>query len=186
MKASILLPLAFGIFTKVSATPLGSDLISAACDGAITLASAWIGEAKNVEVKAISCANLFLEHQNELAIIPPTNVCGATCNTNCFNPAGGGPDPNECHVIADALLYDSQNIGPLFDIGTGSSNTVTMQYASCKTFFLNQFSGPLEYCRTDWAALVNDLAFGCQATQNAHGGNCVASNQEWFVQVQHS
>jgi hypothetical protein len=31
--------------------------------------------------------------------------------TNCFSPSGGGPDPNECNVIADALLYDSQNIG---------------------------------------------------------------------------
>ena len=32
-------------------------------------------------------------------------------NTFCFTPAGGGPDPNECHVITDALLYDSQNVG---------------------------------------------------------------------------
>ena len=31
--------------------------------------------------------------------------------TNCFTPSGGGPDPNECTIIADALLYDSQNIG---------------------------------------------------------------------------
>lgn len=34
-----------------------------------------------------------------------------TGTTNCFTPSGGGPDPNECHVIADALLYDSQNVG---------------------------------------------------------------------------
>ena len=31
--------------------------------------------------------------------------------TTCFTPSGGGPDPNECHVIADALRFDSQNIG---------------------------------------------------------------------------
>lgn len=34
-----------------------------------------------------------------------------TGTTNCFPGAGGGPDPNDCHVIADALRYDSQNIG---------------------------------------------------------------------------
>ncbi len=32
-------------------------------------------------------------------------------NTNCFLPAGGGPDPNECHIIADALRFESENTG---------------------------------------------------------------------------
>jgi hypothetical protein len=31
--------------------------------------------------------------------------------TNCFLPAGGGPDPNQCHVIADALRFNSENTG---------------------------------------------------------------------------
>lgn len=115
-----------------------------------------------------------------------TNVCGATCTTNCFLPSGGGPDPNECHVIADALLYDSQNIGALFNIGTGTNNTVIMTYRSCTTFFVNQGAGNLTYCRTDWSAVLDYVAFNCQSTQNAHGGNCVATDQLWFIQAQHS
>jgi len=190
MKTLILLPLTFGIFTKISATPLASDLLTNLCDGAVTLASNWIGEAKNVEIKTILCPNLYSEHYDvpvqQLEQSSPTNVCGAPCATNCFNPAGGGPDPNECLVIADALRFDSESIAPLFNIGTGASNTVVMQYNSCKTFFLNQASGPLVYCRTDWAALIDFVAPNCQATQNAHGGNCVANDQSWFVQVQHS
>lgn len=83
------------------------------------------------------------------------NLCVLTSertgNTNCFNPSGGGPDPNECHVIADALLYDSQNIGALFDMNPAQNTSmITMQYRSCKTFILNQTNGTLTYCRTDW------------------------------------
>ena len=31
-------------------------------------------------------------------------------DTHCFNPAGDGPDPNDCSVISGALRYDSQDI----------------------------------------------------------------------------
>jgi len=181
---SILVPLVFGIFTKISATPLVYGLNSNVWDGAVTLASTWIGKAKNVEMKSVFCPNLnqYVQEQRQTS---PTNVCGAPCTTNCFMPAGGGPDPNDCHVIADALREDSQSIGALFEIGTGTNNTVVMKFNSCETFFLNQAIGPLVYCRTDWAALIDFVAPNCQATQNAHGGNCVANDQSWFVQVNH-
>jgi len=193
MKVSILVPLVFGIFTKVSATPLAYSLDSKVCDGAVTLATIWIGEGKDVEIKSVFCPNLYQRRnvhwqqvlEPQTAPPPLKNVCGANCATNCFQPAGGGPDPNECHVIADALRFDSESIGPMFDIGTGSNNTVVLKYNSCETFFLNQASGPLTYCRTDWAALIDFVAPNCQAAQNAHGGNCVASDQSWFVQVNH-
>jgi hypothetical protein len=36
-------------------------------------------------------------------------------NTNCFPDAvGTGPNPNDCSVIADAILFDSENVGALF------------------------------------------------------------------------
>jgi hypothetical protein len=196
MKVSILVPLVF--FTKVSATPLlfGLDTV---CDGAVTLASTWIGEAKNVEIKSVFCPDLhqrhdiqhMLEQPQTAPLAPPgaKNVCGALCATNCFAPAGGGPDPNECHVIADALRFDSQQPGgPFVTIPNGAtpSNSVVFKYNSCQTFFLNQASTPLTYCLTDWAALIDLVAPNCQATQNAHGGNCVANDQSWFVQVNHS
>ncbi|KAJ7171204.1 hypothetical protein C8R46DRAFT_1262434 [Mycena filopes] len=107
-------------------------------------------------------------------------------DTTCFTPSGGGPDPSDCAVVADALLFESQNIGPLFTVGTETNNTVVMQFASCLTFFRNQDVVPIEYCRSDWSSLVNFIAPNCQATQNAHGGLCVATNQQWFAQVNHS
>ena len=110
------------------------------CDGAVTLASIWIGEGKDVEIKSVYCPNLYQpprdvpsQHvlgQPQLESAPGTNVCSAPCRfsheflfrfqkfttpfagtTTCFTPAGGGPDPNDCHVIADALRFDSENIG---------------------------------------------------------------------------
>jgi len=190
MKASVLVPLVFTILTKVSATPLVHGLSTKVCDGAVTLASIWIGEAKDVEIRSVYCPNLYQPRDVQHALVQPqtaspVNVCGASCKTTCFTPSGGGPDPNECHVIADALRFDSQSIGALFDIGTGSNNTVVLKFNSCETSFVNQASGPLTYCRTDFATLVDFIAPNCQATQNAHGGICVANDQSWFVQVNH-
>ncbi|CDO69610.1 hypothetical protein BN946_scf184778.g3 [Trametes cinnabarina] len=34
--------------------------------------------------------------------------------------------------------------------------------------------------------LINWLATDCDADNNAHGGLCVATDQRWYVQVQHS
>ncbi len=42
-------------------------------------------------------------------VCPRTKYC--TGATNCFTPSGGGPNPNDCTVIADALLFESQNKG---------------------------------------------------------------------------
>lgn len=177
---------------QASAIPFASTSI---CSGEATVVSeGFIGKDHNVKVTTLSCSqdrsfeNIGVRHlvKARQTTTPPLNVCGAKCNTNCFLPAGGGPDPNDCHVIADALKFESQNTGAIFTIpnGNSTSNPVVLQFSSCKTFFLNQDLGPLEYCRTDWASLVDTLAFNCQATQNAHGGNCVAADQRWFVQVQ--
>ncbi|PPQ96087.1 hypothetical protein CVT26_004719 [Gymnopilus dilepis] len=187
----------------VSALPFVDESV---CPGGevVVLSESYIGKDKNVKMTSLSCTIKGDSKRDTLVKrqTPPLDVCGANCDTNCFLPAGGGPDPNECHVIADALRYDSQNVGverlhllkilgALFTIPSGPGNNVTtnpvvMQYSSCKTFFVNQDVQALEYCRTDWAALIDWVAPNCQATQNAHGGNCVAVDQRWFVQVQHS
>ncbi|KAJ7732671.1 hypothetical protein B0H16DRAFT_1468445 [Mycena metata] len=147
------------------------------CDGQVTLSEAFIGADKNVHVRYATCPKYGSKVKTLEARQAPIDVCGNSC---------GGPNPNDCAVIADALLYDSQNIGPLFTVGTGTNNTVVMQYATCLTFFVNQDTVPIEYCRNDWSSLVTFIAPNCQATQNAHGGLCLASNEQWFAQVNHS
>ncbi|KAJ7143777.1 hypothetical protein C8R44DRAFT_758874 [Mycena epipterygia] len=158
----------------------------AVCVGQITLAETYIGQDKNVKMQYASCPDFGIRSRVIDVRQTVPDVCGTPCGTNCFPPSGGGPDPNDCHIIADALRYDSQNISALFQVDTGTNNTIIMKYSSCLSFFVNQDSTAIEYCRTDWASLIDFVAPNCQATQNAHGGNCIASDQRWFVQVQHS
>ncbi|KIJ61680.1 hypothetical protein HYDPIDRAFT_115462 [Hydnomerulius pinastri MD-312] len=146
------------------------------------LSTTYVGLNKDVKAEVLSCANTLATR--DLVTKRQTDVCGATCNTNCFTPSGGGPNPNDCQVIADALLYDGENVGPLFNITVGTP--IYMQYASCESFFVNQVNYNLTYCRSDWSSVIDYVALNCQAQQNAHGGNCVASDQSWFIQVQTS
>ncbi|KAJ3740260.1 hypothetical protein DFH05DRAFT_1511084 [Lentinula detonsa] len=161
----------------VAASPTTRDTVI--CAGEEVLSETYIGEEKNVKLQHITCPATPVKR----ALAPrQTDVCGNTCTTNCFTPSGGGPDPNDCHVIADALRFDSQNVGALFEIGTGSNNTIALTYSSCESFYVNQDAVTQIYCRTDWAAVIDYVAPNCQATQNAHGGNCVATDQQFFIQ----
>ncbi|KAJ8501485.1 hypothetical protein ONZ51_g630 [Trametes cubensis] len=153
----------------------------------------YVGKDHNVKLTYSHCADapLVAANGHEVAALDKrqsNNVCGAACNTYCWSPSGGGPSESDCTVIADALLYDSQNIGVLFNVtATGTpTDKITMQYGSCLTYFLNQDFTTLVYCRTEWSKLVNWLASDCDASNNAHGGLCVATDQRWYVQVQHS
>ncbi|THH27069.1 hypothetical protein EUX98_g7119 [Antrodiella citrinella] len=158
-----------------------SDSLSAYCPDAKEQSKSLVGARRDVEMITYSCGASSGNHTEEAGNMMkrgnPTNVCGAQCTTHCFNPSGGGPDPNECKVVSDALRYDSQNIGNLFNIPqTTNGAVVTMQYKSCKSFFVNQAKGlDLQYCRQDWASVLDYVAFNCQATQNAHGGLCLAA-----------
>ncbi|KAF8148078.1 hypothetical protein B0H34DRAFT_778694 [Crassisporium funariophilum] len=180
---------ALSLACLVAATPFASESL---CIGEeVVTSTSFIGKDNNVKVETISCTlteptaiqNEALLDARQLE--PGLNVCGTSCTTNCFLPAGGGPDPNDCHVIADALRYASQNPANAFTIGTSANNTIAMSFSSCKTFFLNQYTSSLSYCRTDWASVIDWVAPNCQTAQNAHGGNCVANDGKWFVQVQH-
>ncbi|KAF9457113.1 hypothetical protein BDZ94DRAFT_1302111 [Collybia nuda] len=184
MQPKFLALLALTSAASVWATPLETGTI---CKGQVTVSETFIGKENNVKVEQVFCPDAkSLQPPTSLEKRQQVNVCGNTCLTNCFQPAGGGPDPNDCHVISDALKFASVNFGDPINIGTGATNTVVMTFASCKTFFLNQAITPLMYCKNDWAGVIDFVAPNCQATQNAHGGNCVAEDQTWFIQVQHS
>ncbi|KAJ8081626.1 hypothetical protein PM082_007472 [Marasmius tenuissimus] len=174
---------AVAVVLTVNAAPTEEPI----CAGQTIVSTTFVGQDKNVKAEVLSCPNNdFTQHVAARQTAPtPTNVCGTACNTNCFTPSGGGPNNGDCHVIADALLFESENTGPIVQINNGANNTIAMSFRSCKTFFVNQDLGPLAYCRNNWSSLVDIITGTCGAAQNAHGGNCVAADQRWFVQVQH-
>ncbi|KAJ7653067.1 hypothetical protein DFH06DRAFT_1133884 [Mycena polygramma] len=172
------------------------------CEGQVTLSETYIGKDKNVLVQYVTCPKFGSKVKTLVG--RQEDVCGAPCTTYCFSPAGGGPVTNDCHIIADALRYNSQNIGKhiphcinyieLISLQRrssllerqGTNNTVAVKYASCLSFFVNQHASPLEYCNTEWADVIDWVAPNCASAQKAHGGLCLATNQEWFIQVNHS
>ncbi|KAK0443651.1 uncharacterized protein EV420DRAFT_1768513 [Desarmillaria tabescens] len=164
--------LAFVLFGFALVSPVLSEI----CEGQVTLSESYIGADKNVKVETVDVVSRQAPSV--------TNVCGGQCNTFCFTPPGGSPDPNDCHVIANALRYESENTGNLLDLANDSNgNTVVMVYNSCESFFGNEMYGVIEYCRDDWASVIDWMAPNCQSTP---GGDCFASDGKWHIQIQHS
>ncbi|KDQ50527.1 hypothetical protein JAAARDRAFT_41987 [Jaapia argillacea MUCL 33604] len=95
------------------------------------------------------------------------DLCGASCTTYCYTPAGGGPDPNDCQALANGVSGGS---GYTITAGT----YLTLTYGSCEVQQSNLISPSqdLYYCPSDLAGVVSYIAWNCQATQNAHGGYC--------------
>ncbi|KAI0271281.1 hypothetical protein BC834DRAFT_818017 [Gloeopeniophorella convolvens] len=166
------------------ALPLGA---LAQCNNPEVVSSTYVGEHKNVLLQQLYCPDLPRTAAQAAAqrVVKRDNVCGAPCATNCFPGTANAPNAGDCTVIADALLYDSQNVGALFTLDpSANTSAITMQYHSCSTLIVDQAGVPLTYCRSDWSSLVNWLASDCSPTTNsAHGGNCVANDGRWFVQV---
>ncbi|KAF7966168.1 hypothetical protein HWV62_39760 [Athelia sp. TMB] len=172
-----------------------SPLSTASCAGKETLVTEYIGPQKDVLAEYYSCASAPTTFGNT-TVTPstttaakrasPTDLCGASCTTTCYTPAGGGPDPNDCQVIADALLFEGQNTGPLFTLGTAGNSTtnfIRLRYSSCNSTIVNQDPTSIEYCYSDWAGVTGYVGKNCQATSSppAHGGICVASDQQFFI-----
>lgn len=91
------------------ASPAASSPPPAACTGKSLLEHRYIGAHGAVRAEFYACGGAFAA---PAASAPRANDrCGAPCARHCFAPAGGGPDPRDCAVIADALLYEGQNTG---------------------------------------------------------------------------
>ncbi|KAI0736007.1 hypothetical protein C8Q76DRAFT_611761 [Earliella scabrosa] len=148
----------------------------------------YIGKNKDVEVQVSHCdGETVVDAHGQATSLTKrqsSNICGAPCNTFCWSPAAGGPSISDCSIISAALLYESQNTGVLFNVTPFNTSTskITMKYNTCLTYFLNQDFNTLTYCRTEWSKLVDWLASNCSASNGAHGGLCVASDQRWYVQ----
>ncbi|KAF5388668.1 hypothetical protein D9757_004744 [Collybiopsis confluens] len=174
------------------ATPMVQRDADYSCPGQTVVSEALVGANKDVQLTQYTCPGTSKREESSLSARQTAqttiDVCGNQCTTICFTPAGGGPDPNDCHVIADAMRFESQQTGDNFNITNGATNFVLMSYLSCKTVFVNQNTQANEtYCLSDWATVTDFIAPNCQSTQNAHGGQCNANDGvTWFIEVSHS
>ncbi|KAF5391186.1 hypothetical protein D9757_003123 [Collybiopsis confluens] len=136
----------------VTASPAARDV--GVCTGEVVVSETFIGEEKNVKLQHVSCPVAPTVAKRAIAPRQTSDVCGNACETNCFS-SGSEPTSNDCHVIADALRFQSQNESALFEIETGVNNTVVLTFETCTTFYVNQDPFDQLYCRTDWATLVD-------------------------------
>jgi len=121
--------------------------------------------------------------------------CGASCSSTCYAIGTGvpGPDPNDCQMIFNAMIARPDQIFAL-----EPNNFLLFTVRTCGTGIQNQIaanpanwacSQKMIYDYSDWAAVGSFLAFNCQATQGARGGNCVADTgiytnvPDFFIQV---
>ncbi|CAL1697147.1 unnamed protein product [Somion occarium] len=167
----------------VLSTAVDSESLSF-CESPTVVSQSYIGEDKDVKVENIRCANDLTARSDVDKRGGSVNICGARCTTKCFQPAGGGPNPFDCKVIANLLDKNRKNDN-IFTIPAGNS-VIKMQYRSCTTYFANKAGIDEQYCLSDWGSLTESIAFDCQAQQNAHGGECVANDNRWYIQVQTS
>ncbi|KAI0353251.1 hypothetical protein OH77DRAFT_643612 [Trametes cingulata] len=179
----------------VSATVFGLVADSTCPNGReAILTETFIGEARHVKVIHSRCDDgiparrrTFAGAKRQNATQTSQGVCGAQCQTFCWTPGPDGPSANDCTVIADALLYESQNDGPVFDVAAKGTpaNKVTMKYGTCETYFYNKLgSTSLTYCREDWSQLVTWLSQKCVTSSQDTVGLCVDKDQRWFVQYE--
>ncbi|KAI0353264.1 hypothetical protein OH77DRAFT_1427683 [Trametes cingulata] len=194
---SLYLSLAASLGVSTTAVALGMTHVCR--NGHETIASeTFIGESRNVKLIHARCDEGIPTRHRRFAASkrqdittsssPPADVCDAECDTFC-DTSGDGPDPNDCKIIANALLYETEAAGPSFEIGAKGTSTdqIRLQYGTCSTFFFNKVTGTnLTYCREDWSSLVNWLSEDCITRKQTSTGLCVAKDQRWFVQVQHA
>ncbi|PFH48733.1 hypothetical protein AMATHDRAFT_105233, partial [Amanita thiersii Skay4041] len=144
------------------------------CEGETVLSEGFIGKDKNVKVQHLTCPRQLITGRSLEA--RQTNECATPCSRICFlGQVGTGPNPNDCHVISDSILFNSENIGPFLNISTGTNNTISYTFRSCEAFIVNQDFTPI-------AQTIDNVAFNCQAQQNAHGGKCVSSDERYVIQ----
>jgi len=186
---------AYALPTILAAPSESSDIpsnVKDVCDSAAIASEQYFGDNDEVKMTSFSCANGLTgdagsgnsTEGDSGSMQVPTNVCGTQCNVNCFGPSwqGGGPDPNDCQKIANTMANYPQNELLI----TQSVPIAQFQVGSCYTMFVNKVSKDLQYCYKDWANHLHDVAFNCQAPNNAHGGRCDAQSNNYYIEAYRS
>ncbi|KAF8961147.1 hypothetical protein BDZ97DRAFT_1760125 [Flammula alnicola] len=87
------------------------------------------------------------------------------------------PFPSGCVAVFMVDFLGETNI-----VGTGTNNTVVMLYQTCKSFFWNAGTVPIQYCRPIWAEKLDEMKTICHISGNSYGAQCVSPDNNWFIQ----
>ncbi|KAI0770905.1 hypothetical protein BD413DRAFT_69521 [Trametes elegans] len=164
----------------VTAMVFGADG-AMSCTNEVVVSEKFIGK-HNVKLTTFRC-----DHAGPVPALSgdSTKVCGAQCDTFCYQPAGGGPNEGDCAIISSALIDHKPNLFNVSGAGTGH-NAVLLEHGSCKTYFFDLAATQLTYCYSEWDKLIKYLASTCNAAHGASGGHCIAADERWMVQVVHT
>ncbi|EGN97479.1 hypothetical protein SERLA73DRAFT_184203 [Serpula lacrymans var. lacrymans S7.3] len=187
------------VSARTGATILGRSSGEAICDGAEVVSSTTISvNGKEVVHTTYSCPSIARRGIicRLLGICPtkpkpaptdlPTYVCDQLCDYVCSDPNPLPPITEDCGVIQDAIQIYEGSIAPTFVVDASSIEQLT--YGTCRFFFENLSSAPLEYCWTSLSSIASSGETACfppvQPVQSQ--ALCIPSTGAWEVGVGHS
>jgi len=115
-----------------------------------------------------------------------TNVCGALCDTTCSSQGQLPPSGSDCDVLVESIGVFQGTQTPTFVVQPMHIQQLTFQ--TCRLFFENLGTVPLEYCWQDLANTGSLAASTCfPPTMPVQSlGICEALDTTWEVGVGHS
>ncbi|EIM85146.1 uncharacterized protein STEHIDRAFT_158836 [Stereum hirsutum FP-91666 SS1] len=114
------------------------------------------------------------------------NVCGTVCNTLCTQSGQLPPTMNDCQVVKEAIQIFEGNSSPTSIVQPGHIQQLT--FGTCRFFFENLNTVPLEFC---WQDLGNNGSAAADAcfppVQPVNpSAECVAPTLSWEIGVGHA
>ncbi|TFY76694.1 hypothetical protein EWM64_g7317 [Hericium alpestre] len=117
----------------------------------------------------------------------PSDVCGKTCTTTCSEDGGQlPPDSDDCQVIKDSIAIFEGNSGPTFTVDP--LHIQQLVFGTCRYFFENLGTTPLEYCWQDLATTGGLAGTQCFPPNTPFStlAICESADQTWEVGVSHA
>jgi len=116
----------------------------------------------------------------------PEDVCGEICNTSCGTYGSLPPISEDCDAIKDAIQVFEGSSAPTFVVQP--LHIQELVFGTCRYFFYNQDTQPLEYCWKDLADSGSVSETTCfPPTQPINSlAECTSLDNKWILGVSHS
>lgn len=115
-----------------------------------------------------------------------TNVCNEICTTVCGQSGRLPPISEDCQTLVDSITILNGQIAPTFDVLPNHAQTIT--FGTCRFFFQNVGTTPLEYCWLSLAQTASAAGNACfpPVQPMSSEGLCIADDAIWQVGAAHS